>query len=103
MAAYMVITAEIEDEIQFMKYAKAAAMLVEEFGGTYIVRGGKTLTLENNWPKTENDTEKTVISRWPSPEAALSFWNSPQYAKIKTLRIGTAKVRVKIFEGCDVK
>ena len=93
----MLIIAEINDRPQFMKYAKAAANLVEEFGGHYIVRGQDAYQLEGDWP----DTEKLVISRWPSMDAALAFWNSPQYAKIKELRARHAKVRVRLFEGCD--
>ena len=80
-----------------MEYAKAAALLTKEFGGCYIVRGGVAQTLEGDWP----EEEKMVVSRWPSRAAALAFWNSDQYAKLKTLRLGTAKVRVKLFEGCD--
>ncbi len=93
----MVIVAEINDGEAFMEYAKAAGALVSEFGGTYLVRGGHTEVLEGHWP----NAEKVVISQWPSMESALAFWNSPQYAKIKKLRLGTAKVRVKLFEGCD--
>lgn len=93
----MVIIAEIEDGEQFMKYAKAAGELVSEFGGTYVVRGGHVDILEGHWDRAE----KMVISRWPSMNSALAFWNSPQYANIKKLRVGTAEVRVKLFEGCD--
>jgi uncharacterized protein (DUF1330 family) len=93
----MLIIAEISDRAQFMKYAKAAADLVEECGGRYLVRGQDAHQLEGDWP----DAEKLVISRWPSMDAALAFWNSPQYAKIKQLRAGHADVRVQLFEGCD--
>lgn len=96
MTAYMVIIAEVTDGEQFMKYAKEAGKLVGEFGGLYVVRGKDSKVLEGIWP----DEQKTVISQWPSIEAALAFWNSPQYARIKKLRLGTAKVRVKLFEGC---
>jgi uncharacterized protein (DUF1330 family) len=40
-----------------------------------------------------------VISKWPSVEAAKEFWNSPEYAEIKKLRIGKARVIVRLLEG----
>ena len=103
MPAYMVITAEISDEIsdsgQFKKYAMAAADLVAEYGGEYIVRATPPHNLEGDW----SQESKLVISKWASQRQALAFWNSPEYAKIKKLRLGTAKVRVTLFEGVDEK
>lgn len=95
----MVIEAEISDPNKFMAYAKAAAALVEEYGGEYIVRATPPLSLEGNW----SESTKLVISKWPNLREALAFWNSPEYAKIKKLRLGTAKVRVTLFEGVDEK
>jgi len=95
----MVIEAKIEDKIRFTDYAVAAAELVVEFGGEYIVRATPPLSLEGDW----SQETKLVISKWASKQQALAFWNSPEYAKIKKLRLGTAKVRVTLFEGVDEK
>jgi len=101
MPAYMVIEAEISTteplREQFKKYAAAAAKLVVEFGGEYIVRGAPPHSLEGDW---QLET-KLVISKWVSKDEALAFWNSPEYAMVKKLRLGTANVRVTLFEGVD--
>jgi len=99
MSAYMVITAEVSDVEQFRKYAAAAAKLVAKFGGEYIVRATPPLSLEGEWAAQQ----KLVISKWTSERQALAFWNSPEYAKVKKLRLGTANVRVTVFEGVDEK
>ena len=99
MTAYMVIEAEISDAIQFKKYATAVAELVDEFGGEYIVRATPPHRLEGEWP----ETTKFVLSKWASERQALAFWNSSEYAKIKKLRLGTAEVRVTLFQGADEK
>ena len=99
MPAYMVITAEISDAAKFKDYALAAAELVAKYGGEYIVRATPPHDLEGAWPQER----KLVISKWASQQQALAFWNSPEYAKIKKLRLGTAKVRVTLFEGVDEK
>jgi len=95
----MVIEAEIEDKVRFKDYVVAAAELVAEFGGEYIVRAAPPLSLEGDW------LQETilVISKWANKQQALAFWNSSGYAKIKKLRLGTAKVRVTLFEGVDEK
>lgn len=95
MAAYMVILAEIQDMQSFRAYAVTAAKLVEKFGGKYIVPGGmSTETLEGDWP----DETKVVISKWPTIEAAKTFWNSPEYAEAKKLRLGNSTVRVRLID-----
>jgi len=99
MPAYMVIEAEILDADQFKKYALAAAALVADFGGEYIVRATPPLSLEGEWP----DKKKLVTSKWSTEQQALVFWNSSEYAKVKQLRLGTANVRVTLFEGVDEK
>ena len=96
MSAYMIIIAELDDPAGFRDYAIAAAQLIEKFGGEYVVRGAQeAVTLEGEWP----EEKKIVISRWPSVGAAKEFWNSPEYAEIKKLRIGKARVTVRLLEG----
>ena len=104
MPVYMVIEAEISDKAKFKNYAVAAADLVAEYGGEYIVRAKPPLSLEatafeGEWP----EQKKLVISKWANEQQALVFWNSSEYAKVKKLRLGTAKVRVTLFEGVDEK
>ncbi|WND03494.1 DUF1330 domain-containing protein [Temperatibacter marinus] len=95
MAAYMVIIAEIHDRESFMAYAVEAAKLVEKMGGTYHVqRPIKSECLEGQWP----DTDRLVISKWPSFEAAKDFWHSPEYNEVKKLRAGNSTVRVRLVE-----
>jgi len=96
MSAYMVILAEVHDLQAFMAYASEAANLIPKFGGEYVVRGVKqSECLEGDWP----DETKVVISKWPSFEAAKTFWNSDAYKDIKKLRLGNATVRVRIVEA----
>jgi uncharacterized protein (DUF1330 family) len=40
-----------------------------------------------------------VMSVWPDREAALRFWNSPEYAQVKTLREGTGRFEVSLVDG----
>ena len=94
MTAYMVIDARIHDMEKFAAYSTAAAELVAQFGGRYLALREPVTALEGELGDT-----RLVISVWPSREAALSFWNSPQYAEVRQLREGIADCRVLLKDG----
>lgn len=75
-------------------YIPASARLVEEMGGKYVIRGRAGQVLEG----TGTDGTALVVIEWPDRQAALNFWNSPQYAEIKKLREGVAEVDIAIYE-----
>ena len=93
MTAWMIITARIHDRETFITgYGPAAARLVEQFGGRYVVRAPGATCLEGEGM----DGASVVISEWPSRAAAEAFWHSPAYAEVKKLREGLADVQVML-------
>ena len=99
MPAYMVVTAKIADRAAFIDgYGKAAAALVAQFGGRYVLRGPGAMLLEGDF----GDGASMVISEWPDKAAALAFWNSPEYAEVKALRDGIAEVQVLLIEAATM-
>ena len=68
MPAYMIVEVETTDEALMAEYRKHTPGLVAKFGGKFIVRGGKTRTLEGGWK--------------PSRVVVLEF---PDYAAAETL------------------
>jgi uncharacterized protein (DUF1330 family) len=96
MAAYMIVTAKIHDRAKFISgYGAAAAALVAKMGGHYLLRAPGALMLEGDF----GDGASMVISEWPDKAAALAFWNSPEYAQIKSLRAGIADCQVLVIEA----
>jgi uncharacterized protein (DUF1330 family) len=96
MAAYMIVTAKIDNREKFIQgYGAAAAALIEQFGGRYVLRGPGAELLEGDW----GDGASMVISEWPDKETAKRFWNSPEYAAAKKLREGAAEVQVLLIEA----
>jgi uncharacterized protein (DUF1330 family) len=96
MPAYMIVTAKIVDRGAFIAgYGAAAGALVEKFGGRYVLRGPGAQLLEGQF----GDGASMVISEWPSKEAALAFWNSPEYAEAKQLRAGAAECQILLIEA----
>jgi uncharacterized protein (DUF1330 family) len=99
MAAYMIVTAKINDREAFITgYGAAAAALVQKFGGKYVLRGPGAILLEGGF----GDGASMVISEWPDKAAAQAFWNSPEYAAVKKLREGVADCQILLIEAPQI-
>lgn len=93
---YMIVIAELTDRQRFLDgYAREVPALVERCGGRYIVRGAGGQFLEGGWCEAPS----ALVSRWPSRAAALAFWNSPEYARLKGLREGTGRFQVLLIDS----
>ena len=96
MSAYMIVTAKIADRDAFIHgYGAAAAKLVAQFGGKYVLGGPGAMLLEGDF----GDGASMVISEWPDRAAAAAFWHSPEYAEVKKLRAGIADCQVLLIEA----
>lgn len=103
MPAYMIVTAAIHDRERFIAgYGAAAAKLIGEFGGEYLLRGPGAECLEGDFGANVPGGASMVISKWPDRAAAKAFWNSPEYAEAKKLREGLADVQVLLIDGPDL-
>lgn len=99
MPAYMIVTAAIRDRDAFIAgYGAAAAALIPQFGGEYLLRGPGAECLEGSF----GEGASMVISKWPDRAAIRAFWNSPEYAEAKKLREGLADVQVLVIDGPDL-
>ncbi len=95
MTAYLVVTAQIHDRERFLQeYAQGAAALTAAHGGEYLVRAPGIEILEGQHPGGS-----LVISKWPDAAAARRFWNSAEYARLRTARAGLADCQVLLIEG----
>ena len=94
MAAYVIVQVEVSDPIRYEDYKKMVPPSIAKFGGRFLVRGGKTHTLEGGWaPK------RFVMVEFPSVEQAKAWWASPEYAEAKALRQATAASMMIVAEG----
>ncbi|GAM06761.1 MAG: DUF1330 domain-containing protein [Pseudomonadota bacterium] len=94
MAAWLIVTARVPDRDAFMAsgYPQAAAKIQAQYGGEYIIRGPGGTVLEG----PGEDGASVVVTQWKDREAALAFWNSPEYAEAKKLREGLAEISVTL-------
>lgn len=95
MSAFMIIACKMHDRDKFINdYGKIVPDLVEEFGGEYIIVAPGAQLLEGKL----KGYESIAISRWPTKDSALRFWQSDKYKKLKELRQGLADVEVILVE-----
>ena len=64
-----------------LDYQKKVVPMVHSFGGTYLMRGNEVEALEGTW-----DHQRMVILEFPTREAALAWYHSPEYAPLKAQR-----------------
>ena len=96
MPAYVIAEVEITNPDGYKEYATMVPATIEQYGGRFVVRGGKTHVLEGEWPE-----RRRVVIEFPSVEAARKWWDSPEYAKPKALRRANSKGRLLLIEGAS--
>ena len=94
MSAYLLVSITVTDPERFATYKAAVPEVIAAHGGRYLVRGGDIEALEGS-----HDGPRIVILEFPSMEAAHAFWNSPEYAQVKSLRDGAAELNVLALTG----
>lgn len=80
------------------EYRKLTPATIAAFDGKFLVRGGKTVTLEGGW-----DPERIVVLEFPSAQRAREWWDSEMYSVPKAMRQRAGKTKMIIVEGVDTK
>jgi uncharacterized protein (DUF1330 family) len=94
MAAYIIADLTITDPQGFEEYRQMVPATIAQYGGKYVVRGGRVETLEGNW-----DPKRLVIIEFESAERAKQWWACEEYREAKALRQRTAQTNLIIIEG----
>ena len=94
MPAYIIVDVEVRDAEAFEPYKQPTAASIAQYGGRYIIRGGKHETLEGKWHPT-----RLVVLEFPSVEAAKRWYTSEEYGKVKPIRLRHAVTDMVLVEG----
>ncbi len=96
MPAYVIVDVETSDPQRYEEYKRMAQETVAQFGGRYIVRGGKMAIVEGEWQPT-----RIVILEFASYDKAVEWWSSAEYAPAKALRQSLSRTDIVIVDGYD--
>jgi uncharacterized protein (DUF1330 family) len=94
MPAYIVVEIDVHNPTEYEDYKKLTPGSLLNFQGKFIVRGGKTETLEGDW-----SPKRFVMIEFPTLELAKAWWTSEEYAPAKALRQRTASSKMIVVEG----
>ena len=92
---YWIGNMDVTDPEAYKPYMAANAAPFRQFGAKFIVRGGKSEIVEGKF------RSRQVVIEFPSYEAALACYRSPEYQKAMALRIGKSINDLVVIEGYD--
>ncbi|MET1116098.1 MAG: DUF1330 domain-containing protein [Comamonas sp.] len=93
-SGYIIASVEVTNAERYAQYREWSTRAMQAHGAEVCVRGGKVEVLEGDW-----NPGRTVVLKFPSFEAALAFYDSPEYLQAREARAGAAIMRMVCVEG----
>lgn len=85
---------EITDLGKLDQYKTAVAPVVQQYGGRYVVIGGRVELVEGTWQPTF-----PVMIEFPTLEQAHRWYHSEEYRSLKALRLSAGRFNAIFMEG----
>jgi len=94
MAAYLIVDITVRDEQRYADYRARVTEQIQQYGGEYLVRGGRLERLEGDWQPS-----RVVVVKFESMAAAKKWWESEDYAELKAIRQATTDTKMVVVDG----
>jgi uncharacterized protein (DUF1330 family) len=94
---FLLAEIEVSDIPTMQKYGAKMPETLAPYNTQYVIRGGKTISLEGEPPKS------IVMLQFESIEKAKAWYDSPEYQAIRPIRQSAAKGRLFLVEGIAPK
>ena len=94
MPAYIIAEVEVSNPSGYETYRPLAGASVAQYGGKFVVRGGKAELLEGS-----PDPARMVVIEFADTAAAKRWYDSPEYQKALKIRLANSRGRVMLVEG----
>lgn len=95
MAAYCYFDlTKVHNENSMQVYRQKVLETVDKFGGRYVIIGGPFECKEGNYLPTF-----PVMIEFATLEQANNWYNSPEYANLKALRLNAVECNAVFFQG----
>ena len=93
LKGYWIAHVDVPDLEAYKPYQAANAIAFSKYAARFLVRGGRQEITEGR------QRSRTVVLEFPSYEAALGCYRSPEYQHAKSLRQGKADVDLVVIEA----
>ncbi|MFN7101175.1 MAG: DUF1330 domain-containing protein [Pseudorhizobium sp.] len=90
---YWIARVDVRDAERYKDYVATAKPAFERFGANFLARGGHFTELEGQ-ARTRN-----VVIEFPSLQAAVDCYNSPEYQAAAKIRQEVADAEMVVVEG----
>ena len=90
---YWIAHVTVTDAEQYQHFAGAAPEAFRKFGATILARGGAHTQMEGE------GRPRNVVIEFPSLQAAIDCYNSPEYQAAKARRQGAGIAEIVLVEG----
>ena len=94
MPAYIIAEVEVHDSAAYEEYRKLIGPTLAEYGGKFIVRGGKIDVLEGRW-----NPKRLVVLEFESTARAREWYDSEEYKIPKQIRMKASKGNFVLVDG----
>lgn len=92
---FWIASVDVTDPEGYKAYQAANAEAFHKFGARFLTRGGKSEGVEGKL------RSRVVVIEFPSYDAALNCYRSPEYEKARKLRQGKSSADIAVVEGYD--
>jgi uncharacterized protein (DUF1330 family) len=92
---YWIAHVDVVDPEVYKQYVAANAAPIARFGGRFIVRAGRHESPEGS------SRSRNVVVEFPTYQAALDCWHSPDYQAAVKIRLPVSTVDMVVVEGYD--
>jgi uncharacterized protein (DUF1330 family) len=92
--AVLIAEIKVNDADGYKAYLAKVSPVTDAFGGRFIVRGGKTESIEGTEP-----AGRVAVIQFRSMDELKRYWNSPAYQEISPIRQKTATSSIYFVEG----
>jgi uncharacterized protein (DUF1330 family) len=93
LKGYWIAHVDVTDPEGYKAYQAANAVPFGKFGARFVVRGGRQQVTEGR------ARSRAVVMEFPSYDAALACYRSPDYQAAKAMRQGKGEIDLLVIEG----
>jgi uncharacterized protein (DUF1330 family) len=90
---YWIAHVSVTEPEQYKLYAEAAPEAFKKYGANILARGGAFQQMEGA------GRPRNVVIEFPSLQAAIDCYNSPEYQSAKAKRAGAGTAEIVLVEG----
>ncbi len=94
--AYVIVEVQVQDADGYAEYRKLSTAALDQYGGTFLVRGGAITVEEGTW-----QPQRLVILEFADMATARRWYESPEYTVAKALRQKYAISNLIFIEGAS--